>query len=248
MGYQIFFSCFLLVLLIAPLSYAEEEILIATEDWPPYSYVQNGEITGVSADIVKHILTMLNKSYEIFLFPSTRSTYTLNNRPHTMMFTLFRTPQRESQYKWIGPLSNGSIYLYKRKDTYEEIKSLDDIKEANLLICCRKEGLIHDLLTEKGFKNLDDTAALGPQIYKKLLAGRCDFAISETDLGVRYILKSFNLKVEDLLEKVPFPIFEAELYIVASRDIPDEEIQLWQSALESMKSTGVYEEIIQKYR
>ena len=243
---KILFSCCLLFGLLWSSIHAEE-ILIVTEEWAPYNYKKNGEVIGVSADIVKSIIEMLNKNYKIELLPSMRSTYVLKTRPLTMMFSMFRTPERESQYKWIGPLSDGSIYFYKKKDAGILIESLNDMKDDSLSICSRQAGLIHRLLINKGFKNLDDSAITGLQIYKKLIAGRCDFAISESDLGVRYILKSLELTLEDVFVRIPIPIFEADLYLVASKDIPDEEIQQWQSALDSMKANGVYEEIIKKY-
>jgi polar amino acid transport system substrate-binding protein len=243
---KIFLLCLVTISLIVSVSYAEEDILIVTEEWPPYNYLENEEITGFSAEIVQNLLAIMNKDYEIQLLPSMRTTKLLNTRPHTMMFSLFRTPERESQYKWIGPLGDASIFFYKRKDDDRTIESLEDMKNVKR-IACRHAGLIPDLLIEHGFKNLDMTATGSLPIYQKLLGGRCDLAISDADLGVRYHLKSLNVKLDDVFEKIPIPIFEAELYLAASKDISDEEIQEWQSALEELKTNGLYEKIFQKY-
>ena len=164
-----------------------------------------------------------------------------------MMFSMFRTPERESLYKWIGPLGDGTIYFYKKKDNPIQIESLDEMKNQNVTICCRHAGLIPNLLREYGFTTVDMGGTTSLQIYQKLLAGRCDLAISDTDLGVRYNLKLLNVNMDDVLEKIPFPIFEAELYIACSKEIPDEEIQQWQAALETLKTNGVYGDIFQKY-
>ena len=83
-------------------SYAEEDINIVTEEWAPFNYMENGEITGFSVEIVQSILKIINKNYEIEMLPSMRSTYTLDKKPYTVMFSLFRTPERESDYKWIS--------------------------------------------------------------------------------------------------------------------------------------------------
>lgn len=228
-------------------SYADEDILIVTEEWAPYNYLNNGEIIGVSTDVVMHLLDILNKRYKIELLPSMRSSYMLNTRLRTMMFSMFRTPERESQYKWIGPISDGSIYFYKNKDSNFKMDNLNDLKNTKLSICSRQAGLIHNLLKKQGFKNLDNSTTTGLHVYKMLLAGRCDIAISDTDLGVRHILKTLGLNMQEAFEKTPFPFFEAQLYLVANKDISDEEIQQWQSALETLKANGTYEEIIQKY-
>ena len=182
---KILFSCVIIMELMVSASYAEEDILIVTEEWAPYNYSADGKITGFSTEIVQNILELLKKSYEIKILPSMRSSNTLNTRPRTMMFSMFRTPERESKYKWIGPLVDASIYFYKRRDNPLKIESLDDMKNANLSVCSRHAGLIPDLLTEKGFENVDKGGTQSIQMYKKLLAGRCDLAISDADLGVR---------------------------------------------------------------
>ncbi len=242
---KILFFCFILICMILPESYAEEDIIIVTEEWAPFNYINNGEINGFSFEIVQNILKIINKDYKIKIVPSVRSTFILDNRPRTIMFSLFRTPERESKYKWIGPLCEGSIYFYKRRDNKIKIESLEDIKNVNL-IACRQAGLIPRLLIKMGFKNLDRTATNSTQIYKKLLARRCDIAISDSDLGVKHYLKLLNVN-PDVLERLPIKIFESYLYIATSKDISDEEIQKWQSALEKLKKNGVYDKIFQKY-
>ncbi len=246
MRYKIIFCFFIIFSLMLSTSYAQKNIVIVTEEWPPYNYLKNGEVTGFSAEVVKSILEIMNEDYEIKLLPSMRTTHILNTGKRTMMFSLFRTPKRESSYKWIGPLGDASIFFYKRKNDSIKTDSLEDLKNVKR-IACRHGGLIPNLLKEKGFKNLDMSAASSLPIYKKLLAGRSDLAISDADLGVRYHLRSLNIKLDDVFEKVPIPIFKAELYIVGTKDIPDEEIQKWQSALETIKTNGVYERILQKY-
>ena len=234
-----------MVLLIST-SHAKEDILIVTEEWAPYNYSVDGKVTGFSTEIVQNILKVLKKNYEIQIMPSMRTTRTLKNRPRTMMISMFRTPERESKYKWIGPLVDASIYFYKRRDNPLKIENLNDLKNVKS-ICSRHAGLIPKLLTEKGFKNVDKGGTRGIQIYQRLLLGRCDLAISDADLGVRYNLKQLNIK-DNMLEKIPISIFDAKLYIVASNDISDEEIQQWQTALDTLKANGIYEKIYQAYQ
>lgn len=242
---RILIFCFIVFSTIMPESFAEEKITIVTEEWPPFNYTENGRLTGFSTEIVQHILDIMNKDCDIITLPSIRSTYTLNTTPNTFMFSLFRTPERESGYKWIGPLCDGSIFFYKRKDNTIKIETLDDLKKVTR-IACRHAGLIPSLLNEKGFKNLDMTATSGLSIYKKLLSGRCDVAISDTDLGVKYYLKALQVD-PDVLEKIPIKVFESDLYIACSKDMPDAEVQKWQSALEKLKTDGIYEIIFEKY-
>lgn len=226
-------------------SFAEESIMIVTEEWPPFNYSENGTLTGFSTEIVQNILEIIDKDYSIEILPSMRATYVLNTRPHTVMFSLFRTPERESEYEWVGPLCDGSIYFYKRRDNKLKVECLEDLRKVEL-ISCRHDGLIPRLLKKKGFENLDMTATSSLQVYKKLLRGRCDLAISDTDLGMRYYLKVLQAD-PTVFEKIPVKIFESQLYIAFSKDISGEEIQNWQSALEKLETNGCYEKIFQKY-
>lgn len=246
MLHKIIFFCISAMAIITSTTYGEDNILIVTENWPPVNYLEEEKLTRFSTEIVEKILEIIDKDYEIRLYPSMRSSHLLNNRPKTIMFSLFRTPEREPLYKWIGPLIDASIYFYKRKGDRREITSLDDIKKVDT-IACRHAGLIPSLLLRKGFTNLDMTATTSLPIYRKLLIGRCDIAVSDIDLGVRYHLKSLNLKLDDVFEKLPIPIFEAGLYIACSKDISDSETEQWQLALETLKNSGIYDQILQKY-
>lgn len=223
----------------------DNPLLIMTEEWAPYNYTVNGTLTGFSVEIAEEILKRLDYDTPIKQFPGARAISTLNNRPNTIFFSLFRTQDREFKYKWVGPISSGSIYFYKLRDSDITINSMEDLKSVNK-ISCRHAGLIHDLLIENGFKNLDTGATNSIGVYIQLLKGRCDLAISDTDLGMRYYLKSIGKDV-DLLEKVPFPMFESDLYIAFSRDISDEETKKWQDTLDEMKSDGTYQQIFDKY-
>lgn len=223
---------------------AEKKMLLITEEWPPYNYSEAGELKGFSVEIVRRIVKIMDKQYEIKILPSMRASRIINTRPRTIMFSMFRTTERESSYKWIGPLGDGALFFYKRRDNQLTIRSIEDLKKVPR-IGTRHNGLIPHFLSAQGFKNLDRTATSSLQVYKKLLAGRSDIAISDTDLGTRYNLKLLGVDMQ-VLEKIPIPIFRSDLYIAASKDITDEEIQEWQSALDTLKINGEYDKIFQE--
>ncbi|WP_319561964.1 ABC transporter substrate-binding protein [Marispirochaeta sp.] len=161
------------------------------------------------------------------------------------MFTVFRTPEREDLYKWVGPIDSGSIFFYKRADNPLTINSIEDARNVDI-IACRYAGLIPDLLRSMGFTNLETTATDSIQIYTKLLLGRCDLGISDTDLGVIYYLKEIGVPT-NALTKIPVKVFEAELYIACSKDMPDSVVSDWQNTLEIFRNSEKYKEIRNKY-
>ena len=89
-------------------------ITLITEEWPPYNYVEQGHLSGVSVRIVRALQQELGRSDPIRLYPSMRASKMLQTQTRTMMFSMFRTPQREASCKWIGPIGRDAIYFYQR--------------------------------------------------------------------------------------------------------------------------------------
>lgn len=230
---------------LVSLTFAQEPMTIVTEEWPPYNYSEGGVLKGFSTELVQRIMKNLGRDYDIGVFPGVRSKKILDDGPRVMFFTMFRTPEREASYKWIGPLDVASFYFYKRKGSPLVIKSLEDAKKASS-VSCRNVGLVFSFLTEVGFSNLD-TSANPSGIYQKVLNGRCALAIGETPLGVSYLLRQMGAP-DDALVQTPLDILEARLYIACSKDIPDAEVALWQAALDGMKKSGEFDSLYAKYR
>lgn len=228
-----------------PLFAQAKPVSILTEEWAPYNYLEKGKLVGVSVEVVKGILKDLKLDCRIRVLPGMRASRILNTEPRTMMITMLRTPAREAQYKWIGPLGDDAIYFYTKKGSPLVVGSLEEAKKVRR-IACRNAGLVHDVLHKHGFKNLDASAVDGPAIYRKLLADRCDLGVSDAPLGVKYLLKQWHLP-PDTLVRTSVKVVESPLYIACSKDIPDAEIALWQTSLDKMKASGTYDSIHREY-
>jgi polar amino acid transport system substrate-binding protein len=222
-----------------------EKIDIVTEEWPPYNYTEDGVIKGFSVEIIRHIIGDLNVDADFKVVPSMRAKLMLDSNPRTMMITMLRTPEREQHYQWIGPLGDGVIYFYKKKGNPLLISTLEDAKKVGQ-IACRHAGLVFNTLTAAGFTNLDATSTNGESIYRKLLNDRCDLGVSETDLGVKYILRQMNYP-SDALVQTGVKVVESPLYIACGKDVPAEEVARWQESLDRMKASGAYDEVYRKY-
>lgn len=236
----------LLVLLLSNSFYvkAMDKINLITEDWPPYNYFEGQKLVGYSTDIVRLVLKELGISEKIEVFPSMRAAQILESEKRTMFFSYIRTPKRENKFKWIGPFGMQSIYFYKRKNSPLEINNMEDAKKVHS-VCSRSGGLVFDTLNELGFKNLD-TSTNAKNIYLKAIIGRCDLAISETHLGYVYWMKDLKQPIDALVE-TPVYVSSSPLYIVATKDIPDSEIILWQKALDKVMASKAYIDISKKY-
>lgn len=234
----------LLCLLLATPGKAER-YQVVTEEWAPYNYRENGRLTGMATDIVQAIMALNGDDFEIVVLPSMRSTLELRTQPRTIMYSLFRTPEREGLFKWVGPIVEESIHAYQLADSRQPVNSLAQLKAAPR-ITTRHAGLVPSRLQALGFNNLDSSAGQSQQLYRMLLAGRTDIIVGDTDAGVAYYSNQLNI-VPGSLRRVPVELYRSSLYIAFSWDSDDERVAAWARALEQLRKSGELERIRRRY-
>ena len=135
------------------LDYAGEMKAISclTENYPPFNYEYDGEIYGVSTDILHGLLTKIqigptDISLEIDQWETVYEK-TLN-QPKTMLFSVVRIPERESHFKWVGPIA-------PQKDVIIALKS------ANIVISNAAELATRTIGVIKGYSSINLLLNLG---------------------------------------------------------------------------------------
>jgi polar amino acid transport system substrate-binding protein len=221
-----------------------EPYQIVTEEWAPYNYQHNNQLTGMTTEIVRAIMAITGDDFEMILLPSMRSSHALNTRPKTIMYSMFRTAEREPLYKWVGPIVEESIHPYQLANA-PPINSLEQLLRAPQ-ITTRHAGLVPDMLQSLGFRNLDRSATENQQLYRMLVAGRTGIIIGDTDAGVTYYSHQLNI-APGTLRQVPIELYRSLLYIAFSRDCEDEVVTAWARALEQLRSSGELERIQHRY-
>ena len=222
-----------------------DDYQVVTEEWPPYNYQENGQITGMTTEIVRAIMALTGDHFEILMLPSMRTTYLLNSRPKTIVYSLFRTPEREALYKWVGPIAEESIYPYQMADAQQPVNTLEQLHQAPR-ITTRQAGLIPDWLQARGFTNLDRSANSNQQLYRMLLAKRTDLIVGDTAAGVAYNSRQLDIPT-GTLRQIPVELYRSALYIAFSHDCDDKVVNAWSSALDRLRQTGALARIIQRY-
>ncbi|MDN5514064.1 MAG: transporter substrate-binding domain-containing protein [Pseudomonas sp.] len=222
-----------------------ETYQIVTEEWAPYNYEENGQLTGMSTEVVRAIMALTGDDFDIALLPTMRATYALQNRPRTIMYSMFRTPEREPLYKWVGPIMEESIHPYQLSGTTAPITSLEQLMHAPH-ITTRHAGLVPKMLESLGFRNLDKSAAESHQLYRMLLAGRTEVIIGDTDAGVAYYSRQLDI-APGTLRRVPIELYRSSLYIAFSHDCDDALVAAWAAALAQLRRTGELARIQRRY-
>ena len=102
-------SLVLLCLLSGALARAEP-YQIVTEEWAPYNYEDNGQLTGMSTEVVRAIMALTGDDFEIDLLPTMRATYALQNRPNTIML-------QNLSHSWACTISAAESWFLERTNT-----------------------------------------------------------------------------------------------------------------------------------
>jgi len=237
-------SCLILIifnfLFIVPAT--AQELTIITEEYPPFSFSENGIITGSSAEVVKEILRRLNQPENIRILPWVRGYNLLKTRPNVVLFSTTRTEEREGLFHWIGPLSTVRNGFYIKKGSAISISSLEDAKRVGS-IATYKEDAREQMLENWGFSNLDSSKSAASNL-KKLMSGRVDLWLFD-NLGMPSVAKRVGIDPLDL--ELVLAIDEVNLYIAISKQTSKEIVKKWKTALHAMKEDGIFYSISKKW-
>ncbi|MGV6393767.1 substrate-binding periplasmic protein [Pseudomonas caspiana] len=230
--------------LMTGLSAGAERYQVVTEEWAPYNYLENHQIAGMTTEIVRAIMAITGDDFEIVLLPSMRASHVLKSKPRTILYSMFRTPEREQSFKWVGPIVEESIHPWQLAKALP-VSSLKQLMHAPQ-ITTRHAGLLPDLLRSMGFSNLDRSATESLQLYRMLLAGRTQIIIGDTDAGVAYYSRQLGL-ADGTLRQIPIELYRSSLYIAFSADSDDTLIAAWANALEQLRESGELARIKRRY-
>jgi len=190
-----------------------QDLIVLTEDWPPYSYQnRQGDIVGTATTRVKNALDLAGVSYQIHLYPWTRSFKLASRNKNTLIYSIFRTKEREDNFQWICPITKPIEHqLFKlaaRTDIH--INQFDDLKQYVLGLL--RDTYPHQYFTQEGLKenvHLDIMVEEDLNL-KRLITGRIDLlADEEAPLLLRLEKLGYD---SNLIERV---------YTIQSDDAPE---------------------------
>lgn len=238
-----------LVLLIFPaLSSAAAELNVVTESLPPLNYEENGVITGYATELLLATTqtAKISTSTSISLLPWARAYQTVLTQPDTLIYSITRTPERESLFVWIGPISARQIFVYKLRARKEiQIKSLSDVAQY-------KVGLVREMASTKDFIQQSEIADgkidFAPSVesnMKKLFLNRIDVIVSQ-DWSAAFLAKSLNRKPDEL-EALLLLDNKHSYYFALNRQTDPALVERLRIAFETVQKSGQMDKLKNKY-
>lgn len=218
-----------------------------TEEWHPFNFHKNGEVKGLSADILEMMLKKVgsvqnSKSFRIV--PWARALHEAKKKENSVLFSTIRTKEREASFKWVGPITDISFYFWALKGNNIKINSFDDFKPYTI-------GVLRNDATEELVKRKLDISPTNIQPVsanilnmRKLLKGRIDL-ITQSEFTTIRLAKENNINLNKI-EKV-FTLDKKELYYAFNIKTSDDVINSLQKAFNDLKKEGKIKEIFKRY-
>ncbi|MEA3492477.1 MAG: transporter substrate-binding domain-containing protein [Campylobacterota bacterium] len=213
-----------------------------TEEYPPITFMKDGKPSGFVTEMVQEIALRLHIPDNIRL-TSWKNAYNMALlHPNIILFSAERTPEREELFRWVGPVGKNSTIFYAKKGSGIQLNSLEEAKQVEA-IATTTDWFSEQYLKRERFTNLVSSEDPVDNV-RQLMNGEVDLSIF-TDLTVPQIVKNAGYSMDDL-EPI-YTVIQTYFYIALSKDTCQEEQQAWQSALDTLKEDGTFEEIYQRY-
>jgi polar amino acid transport system substrate-binding protein len=212
---------------------------LMTESLPPTSMRDGDKVVGSGTDKVREVMRRTGADYTLELLPWRRAYTLVQQEPHACVFSTTRTPERERQFKWVGPIDAGDWVLYGRADRNYHLRTLEDARK--LRIGTYNGDARDEYLRARGF-NVDAAQddAVNP---RKLLMNRID-------LWAAGFTRDFTVLKRNGWEHKIVPVLSfnrVQLYLACNTAVPTERIARMNAALEAMTRDGTMRRINRKY-
>ena len=230
------FIIWLFFIMVTPVSVFaaqdSDQLVILTEEYPPFNYMENGTISGTATEIVLEILERIGSKLtldDIRLIPWARSYKELLLTKNTVLYSIVRSEHREKLFKWVCPVGCNTVGIIARKRDRVVIEKPEDYEKYRIGVVREDIGhqLMRKLIPEQ---DLDITNSSESNLLK-LKEGRID--MFPYDVAVAdYVLAKLGLVPSDY--EVVSVLDQSPLCIAFNKDTDDAIIEAFQEALDEI--------------
>jgi len=219
---------------------AAPPLVITAEHSPPASMRVGNQVVGRESEKIREMLARAGLAYTIDVLPWKRAFTMAQRDPYTCVYSTSRTPEREKQFKWVGPTDEAEWVLMGRAGRQYHVHSLDDARK--LRIGTYNGDARDEFLRARGFDV--DGAQADASNPKKLLLDRIDLWA----VGVRNNDLSALSQFAAPQALVPVLTFHrVKVYLACNPSVPDAMVERMNAALAGMRKDGTFTRLEKKY-
>lgn len=217
-----------------------------TENLAPLNFAEDGRPLGISSELLKMMAQEAGLTLSIEVMPWQRAVQAASRQSNSVLFSLTRTPERESRYQWVGPIMPRRILLY-RLSGRNDVRPTSLSQLQGLRVGVVRDSAAASRLLAAGLKPeqdlefaLDDNHNL-----RKLMAGRMDM-IALLDWAAAWQLRRQQLPGSTLTPVLPLDVDKSYWYGLPADADPALARRL-QDALDRLRRDGRLEQLRLRY-
>lgn len=208
---------FLLCVSLLVFSLNAEVFKVYTEQNPPYNFLENGKLKGLSTLLLEQLFQ--KSGHQIFgntieVLPWARGYEQILHEKNVVLYSMVRTPEREGLFQWVGPIGKMTLGIIAKKNRHIQILTPDALhryKIATIPDTASEKALLENGLHLEEF---DRFANIASQL-KKLKENRVD-GISFGVEAIFELLKELGSDVSEY--EVVYVFKESDLYFAFSKE------------------------------
>ncbi len=212
---------------------------IYTEEYAPWNFTHQGEVTGLNTELIQQLLDKLGFRGRFEIVPWGRAQLFTQTQADSCFFSAVRTAEREALYQWVGPLSREYVQLFSTDPAHPKFNQFADAAALRI------GGQTADAFTDYGISqglNIQRIAEI-PVNLSMLQLKRIDLWLAGS-VGGPYIAAQKGIRI--------YPVVSSEtafeLWMACSPALPSKVITQLNSALQLSKQDGTLDAIMQRYR
>ena len=220
------------------------KLLVICEELPPYNYAENGELKGITVDIVAGIMERLDlRKLNIELTTDWDAAMNLmDSLDNVALFTTGLTSARKDKFRWVGPVTMFADGFIGLKSSDYSISTISDAKELASVGVVTGYATT-EILEDANFGNLVYFGTLN-EAMAALYGGTLDAVFNATH-SMRMIAVADGFDVSQLAEKFIYKTTQG--YIAFSKGVSPTLVANWQEKLDELKSEGYVQAVYDEY-
>jgi polar amino acid transport system substrate-binding protein len=218
-----------------------EGLTYLTEEFKPLNYTDGGRTTGFAVALLKLIwqeMKVPEQPIQVMPWPRIYDSAQLDR--HIVIFSMYRTRERETAFKWVGPIVKGKLCLYAMRSRELKAGSLGELTGRK--IASLRDIAAADKLLKAGFPLI--YASRAEHALQILETGRVD-ALAMDEFRFRQTLAVTGASPEAF--ETILVLSEDSLYYAFSLDASDEMVARFQQALDTIAKRPVYRNLLNFY-
>jgi len=214
-----------------------------TAEFPPFIFLQHNIPQGYAYELIVAMSNQMGRQPDLTFYPWARAIKMAREGKSYGLFPLARTPERETSFKWLVPLSKVNYTFFGHRTGKISIEKANVEQLRGMRIGILRGSSLEKNLQTKNFrhivyeKNYQD-------LLKMLSLGGID-AIYAGYPMLTSAIEEYGFVLDDF--QTGLSLGSADLYLASSLGLHEKEEKAWKTAYETLLKDGTVMQLKNKY-